>query len=91
MKPLNGRFHIENDTLIKTSNGQPIPPEEPVFILRGRDRLAKVALLHYYELCVQDGCNDEFLADLRKAIEGFIDFTVVEQGKMKQPGVTRGK
>ena len=51
MRKLNGMFHIDGDELIKTSNGQPVPEDEPLFILRGRDLLAVTAIIAYREAC----------------------------------------
>lgn len=87
---LNARFHIEGGKLVKTSNGQPVPPEEPTFILRGRDLLAMPTLATYYKLGEQDGCNEEFLAGIREAMNGFARFEFEQRAKMKQPGITRG-
>ena len=90
MNKVNSRFHIENGRLIKTSNGEPIPQEEPVIILRGRDHLALPLMEHYREMCVKDGCNDYFLEEVDKSIEEFRQFKIQYYNRMKQPGVTKG-
>lgn len=91
MRRLNSRFHIDKDQLVKTSNGQPIPPEEPVFIVRGRDHLAIELLNHYRGLCIRDGCNEQFLEELDVPINEFRQFAIQYYDRMKQPGVTSGK
>ncbi len=91
MRKLNDRFSIHNEELIKTSNGQAIPPEEPIFILRGRDRLAAQTLVQYRMLCEMDGCNQEHLDDIHKAILEFEQFSRQYYDRMKQPNITKGK
>lgn len=40
-RQINHMFHVdENYRLVKTSNDQAVPDNEPVIIIRGRDRLA---------------------------------------------------
>lgn len=91
MRHVNSMFHIENERLIKTSNNEPVPEDEPIVILRGRDRLALPALLHYRTLAKQDGCTDWFMERLDPPIEEFIKFREEHWDRMKQPGVTKGK
>ena len=45
MRKLDSKFHIEGDQIVKTSNGDPIPEDEPLFLIRARDYLA-LPLLH---------------------------------------------
>jgi len=85
------RWRIEDGKIVKVSNGQPIPDDEPIFILRARDRLAVAALSHYIELAEGDGCNDYLLDSVREMLGRFQDFAWNNPQKMKQPGVTRGK
>lgn len=87
----NSRFHIENNQLIKTSNGQPVPDDEPTFILRGRDHLAIATLRRYTVLAIEDDCNNEFIDSICKVIQEFEKFSEQASDKMKQPGITRGK
>lgn len=91
MRKVNDRFHMEGERIIKTSNGQEIPlEEEPVLILRGRDKLAVALLYHYLMLSHLDGCNDYQMESLKEVIEKFKEFSVKFPERMKQPGVTRG-
>jgi hypothetical protein len=87
----SSRFHIENNQLIKTSNGQPIPDDEPVVILRARDHLALHILRIYREVSIVDGVNDWFLNEQDKTIADFEQFTKEHPERMKQPGITMGK
>lgn len=89
---VNHMFHIdENYQLVKTSNNQPVPEDEPLVIIRGRDRLAIPALEHYRELAVADHCNDYMLQRIDTDFDLFRAFKIAHPERMKQPGVTRGK
>lgn len=90
MRKLDGKFHIEGDKLIKTANGEEVPLDEPVFVIRGRDRLAVQALLHYKQLSQEDGCNDYHFDKLNAEIKRFVDFSRDHPERMKQPSITRG-
>lgn len=90
MKNIDGKFSIDGDRIVKTSNGEPIPEDEPVFLLRARDRLAIPLLEIYNQLSIVDGCNDYHFAALNKSIAQFAQFARLNPGKMKQPSVTRG-
>jgi hypothetical protein len=76
--------------LVKKSNGEAIPDDEPVFILRARDHNAVAALLLYKDVCIEDGCNDYQMDGVNLAIKLFGDFANQHPDKMKQPGITRG-
>jgi hypothetical protein len=81
----------QDGEIVKKSNGEILPPDEPIFLLRARDRLA-LQLLHVYrELSVQDGCNDYHMEGLEKTICYFTDFKKNYPERMKQPSITRGQ
>jgi hypothetical protein len=90
MKKLDGKFSIDGDRIVKTSNGDPIPDDEPVFLIRARDRLALPLLRIYDQLSQVDGCNDYHFAALTRSIADFAEFARLNPTKMKQPSVTRG-
>lgn len=90
MRKLDNKFHIEGEQIIKTSNGQPIPEDEPLFLIRGRDYLALPLLEHYRRLSEQDDCTEYHLEGLSKRIEEFRRFATANPQVMKQPGITRG-
>ncbi len=91
MRILDGKFHLEGEQLIKTSNGEPVPENEPLFILRGRDRLALATIERYYELCGADGRTDFQLDAVLVAHSKFKDFIKAHPERMKQPGITKGQ
>ena len=76
--------------LMKLSNGETIPEEEPVFFLRGRDKLALELLELYFDMSAEDGCTSYQLSGIRAAIDRFIAFKNTHADRMKQPGCTRG-
>jgi hypothetical protein len=86
---LGSKFFIEDGNLFK-NNGQLVPPEEPVFLLRARDNLAVPLLKEYHELCGRAGCNDWQLQGVEKTISEFEAFSRKNLSKMKQPGKTKG-
>lgn len=91
MRRVNQMFHIEGERLVKTSNGQPVPEDEPLFIIRGRDAIAVAALFAYRDLALDNGCNDYLLGGVDQVITDFVAFAQAHPERMKQPGVTRGK
>lgn len=84
------RFMVRDGKLIKISNGEEVPIDEPLFLLRARDHLAIGTLLEFQNLAVADGCNDFLLNMLQKTIAEFQEFAFQNPEKMKQPGITRG-
>lgn len=76
--------------LMKMSNGELIPDDEPVFILRGRDYLARGVLRDYIKMSAEDGCNEYHIDGLNAAVERFDEFAEKHPDRMKQPGCTRG-
>ena len=90
-RDLDGKFELRDDQIVKKSNGEPIPDDEPVFILRARDRLALRLLCEYRAMSERDGCNDYHFGILDKTIARFADFRVQHPERMKQPSVTRGQ
>ena len=91
MRQIDPKYHIENEQIIKTTNGVSIPLEEPLILFRGRDRLARKMLYKYFELCAEDGCTSYQLEGIQNRIKAFEDFYQENLEIMKQPGCTLGK
>jgi hypothetical protein len=90
MTRLDSKFHLEGETVVKTSNGEPIDlSKEPVILFRGRDYLAVQVLLFYRQLCEQDGVTEYQMNTLEEMIGRFQAFALTSP-TMKQPGCTRG-
>jgi len=90
MKIIDPKHHIEGERIIKTGNLEPIPDNEPLLLLRGRDRLALPLLKHYLELSIADGCTAYHMDAVNERIKAFQDFAL-SSPTMKQPGITKGK
>lgn len=88
---LGEKFVVNNGKLSKRQNLQPIPDDEPVFILRARDRLALKVLRYFDMLCREDGATEWQLEANKKTLGYFDDFRRANPELMKQPGITRGK
>ena len=89
-RKLNEMFHIENNRLVKTSNGEPVPDDEPVFVFRARDLQALGALNYYIVLCMNAHLDPDRISQVRKCRDRFQDFKAVHPDRMKNPGVTGG-
>jgi len=90
-RTIDPKYHIDGDQIIKTSNNQPIPKDEPLFLFRARDKHALDTLLHYRQLCLVDGCTDYQMAGINERIAEFRLFRDMRPTSMKQPGSTLGK
>ena len=87
----DGKFEIRGNQLVKKSNGEVIPEDEPVFVFRARDYLAMPTLLYYQQLCIKYECTEYQLSLLQKRIDVFKKFSADNEDRMKQPGITEGK
>lgn len=92
LRKINDMFHVDTEGyLVKTSNGQRVPDDEPVFFLRGRDNLAVRALEHYHAMAIEAGCTTYLTEGVANSIHKFRQFATQNFNRMKQPGITRGK
>lgn len=53
---------------VTTEHGD-IPEDEPVFVIRGKDAAAPMAISHYADAAVMVGASDEFVDEVRRAVE----------------------
>jgi hypothetical protein len=88
LRKLNEMFHIDGEQLVKSSNGQPVPPGEPLFILRARDVAAAPAIWNYIALCAMAGTPPDRIEQLRKVYHDFVQYRV--GAVVKVPGSTHG-
>lgn len=91
MRVLDGKYHIENDQVVKTTNGVAIPEDEPVILFRARDHNALLVLRSYMDICKSDGCTPYHLEGIQRVIDLFEKFKEQHPERMKQPGCTLGK
>jgi hypothetical protein len=87
-RAIDGKFGIRDEQIINLVSGEAVPEDEPLFLLRARDRHAYDTLMHYLHLCEGD-CNDLHLEGIKQRIRKFTDFASAHPERMKQPGVTR--
>lgn len=90
MRRIDRKFHIEDERIVKTSNGEILPDDEPLILFRARDYLSLPMLREYRNLSVIDGCNDFHMKGIDAVITEFERFAAEHPERMKQPGVTRG-
>lgn len=89
MRQLNEMFHLEGERLVKTSNGQFVPEDEPLFILRARDMNATDAIEYYISLCDISGTPADRLAAMDEVVAKFKAYRKTHDTKV--PGSTHGK
>lgn len=85
---IDGKFSIRAGQIVNTVSGEPIPEDEPLFLLRGRDHNALSAIDAYQDVC-EDECNELHMAGIQQVREKFCQFAAYHPERMKQPGVTR--
>ena len=75
------KYKIKNNQLVKKSNEQPIPDDEPLFIFRAKDRKALAALCFYGEIID----NIEQKTEVTKSVQDFRRFQEMNPEKMAEP------
>ena|SRR5437899_2797914 len=101
IRKINDMFHTDEEGyLVKSSNGERVPADEPVFILRARDVLAVDTLYFYTELLIKQRPKTLFhlaphsdmrIYELGQVVGDFLKFKREHPERMKVPGVTQGK
>lgn len=92
MRKLNDMYHINDELrLVKTSNGQVVPDDEPLFVVRGRDATAHLVVANYIALCSAYEVPEDRIEQLYGVLRGFIVYLAKHQELIKVPGVTHGK
>lgn len=72
-------------SIINRQSGNPIPDDEPIFILRGRDMTAVDMLMFYLSRVKTEGCPTEHLHAVQKRIDQFQVFATKNPDRMKKP------
>ena len=92
MRQIDGKFHV-NDAgqIVKSTSGEILQPEEPLFLLRARDLLALPTLFFYLKACEDNHCTAYQTEGVRAAIAKFSQFRNEHTAQMKQPGINLGK
>jgi hypothetical protein len=76
--------------IVKMSNREAIPEDEPVHIFRARDKYALPALRGYLAISMGLGCNDYHERGVKAQIRRFVMWGLKNADKLKVPGLTRG-
>lgn len=92
MRKLNEMFSVDDQGyLVKTSNGERVPDDEPIFILRARDSCAYAAIRVYVDEMYEAGAPLDRIKAVQEVSKKFEQFGVEHQDRVKIPGVTHGK
>ncbi len=75
------KYKIDNDKIVKKSNGVPIPEDEPLFIFRAKDKYALSILLAYH-MILEDLDQRSAVAN---SINDFKEFARNNPEKMTEP------
>ena len=92
-REIDGKFYIDAKALrdleiVSRTTGAPIPEDEPLFLLRARDKFALMALYEYRAVCEGGGCTPEHLAGIGRTLRLFERFASDQPERMKEPGTS---
>jgi len=84
--PGQPEVHVEgNCRLVNRETGEPIPDDEPVFVLRAKDSLAMDTIASYLAKAGEAKCSVEHMEVVRKRLYDFSAFQVDHADRMKLP------
>ena len=75
----------DNSTPVLIGQSGPVPADEPLFILRGRDVNAVETLFHYKRMANQTGADNNHLEAIERRIKEFSSFAWNHPERMKVP------
>ena len=75
------KYKIEDNKIVKRSNGHPIPDDEPLFIFRAKDRKALPILVAYNQIL--DNLTQK--ESVTKSINDFRAFMEKHTERMSEP------
>jgi len=81
MNTQDPKYDIEDGKLVNSSTRKPIPDDEPIFILRAKDKNAVDAIEHYKTLCN----NSEHRRSVAVRVWDFCGFSSENPDRMKEP------
>lgn len=61
------------------------PEDEPIFVIRGKDKAALRTIIYYYDAAITEGAGDEHLENVTKAITEFRMFAEENPQRIKIP------
>jgi hypothetical protein len=74
------KYEIVDNILVNRQSGEPLPPDEPLFILRGRDVDAANAIAFYFRTIT----NDEHRRAVGIRLDQFNAFALANPERMKK-------
>jgi len=75
------KYKIEFNRLVSRTTGEPLPEDEPLFILRAQDKNALATLMAYHMICN----NLQHKAEVKKSIDDFKEFRDKFPERIKEP------
>ena len=75
------KYDIQNNKLVKRTNGIPLPEDEPLFVLRAQDKIA-LAILGAYHAMTD---NVQHKEAIMLVIKDFQKFELEHPDRMKTP------
>lgn len=76
------KYDVNADGLIyNRETGEVIPADEPIFILRARDKLAALVISYYLKLC----SKRKFVKAIKERLHDFVNFAHSHPERMKDP------
>lgn len=85
MKTQDPKYDIQDGRIVNAASGVPVPEDEPLFVLRGKDKNAALALAYYKKLCAD--ANHQMAVNIR--LHEFVDFAHEHPDRMKEPDTVR--
>ena len=75
LRKIGEKYEIDSaGSLVKSATGEMIPHNEPVFLLRAKDKTAVSTLTAYASLCEESGSSPDQVAAVHRAIAAFMDW-----------------
>lgn len=68
-----------------------IPADEPVFLIRCKDKVAPTVVLMWALLAEQAGAGDDIVASARRHAQRMMDWQDANAGKVKIPDMPKGQ
>lgn len=82
------KYTVRDGRIVTRATGKPIPDDEPVFVLRAKDRNAVYAIMHYRSLCLG---NPEHYQAVDSRVGDFLQFAGEHPLRMKYPDTSPGE
>ena len=82
------KYTVRDGRIVTRATGTPIPDDEPVFVLRAKDRNAVYAIMHYRSSCLG---NPEHYQAVDSRVGDFLQFAAEHPLRMKYPDTSPGE